>query len=114
MTKEEAVKVIESIKQEIGYIDFFDAFNMAFAALREQVERDKPNPMTLDELKQHLSKGHPHEIEPLYIVFNPPMPVDDTPRWRDAYNLSSLVAHDAENYGKRWKVYRRKPKEENK
>lgn len=27
------------------------------------------------------------------------------------YRLSSLVAHDAENYGKRWKAYRSKPKE---
>ncbi|MCI7639143.1 MAG: hypothetical protein MSS60_04875 [Clostridiales bacterium] len=87
------------------------AIKNGIAALREQEERENQNPLTLEELKLHLSKRHPHEIEPLYIVFDPPMPVDYAPRWRDAYNLSSLVAHDAENYGKRWKAYRSKPKE---
>lgn len=66
-------------------------------------------PLTIDELKDHLSKRHPHEIEPLYIVFDPPMPIDYAPRWRDAYNLSQLVACSAAEYGKQWVVYRRKP-----
>lgn len=89
-----------------------DVCEIAIAAIREQEERKNPKPLTLAELKTHLSKRHPHEIEPLYIVFNPPIPVDYAPRWRDAYNLSNLVACNAEDYGKTWLAYRDKPKED--
>lgn len=122
MDREEAIEILENGEWWDELQEYYmiahpehdklpEAVDMAVAALREQEERENPNPLTLDELKLHLSKRHPYEIEPLYIVFDPPFPIDYAPRWRDAYNLSSIVAHDAENYGKRWKAYRCKPKE---
>lgn len=111
MTTEEAIKQLELVKL-FDCPHLLKAKRMAIAALREQDERENPQPLTLDELKRHLSKRHPNEIEPLYVVFYPPVPVDFAPRWRDAYNLSMLIAQNAVNYGRLWNVYRSKPKEE--
>lgn len=88
-----------------------DAINAAKDALRAQQEAEKNEPLTLEELKNHLSVRHPHDIEPLYVVFNPPIPLDYAPRWLGAYNLSQLIASNADNYGKTLLAYRHKPKE---
>lgn len=117
----EAIKTLEdgawwdSLPQDMSDADMNplqDALNMAIAALRAQQEAEENEPLTLDELKQHLSCRHPHEIEPLYVIFNPPIPIDYAPRWRGAYNLSQLVASSAKDYGKTWLAYRRKPEDE--
>lgn len=78
------------------------------AAIKDASD-DNQKPLTLDELKAHLSKRHPHEIEPLYVMFEPEIPIDYATRWRNAYNLSQLVTSRAEEYGKSWIAYRYKP-----
>lgn len=83
-------------------------------AIKSASDIDNQKPLTLDELKAHLSKRHPHEIEPLYVMFEPEIPIDYATRWRNAYNLSQLVASHAEEYGKSWVAYRCAPKEETK
>lgn len=66
-------------------------------------------PLTLDEVKKHIITGHPHEVQPLYVVFTPQIPLDYASPWRDAYNLSQLISTSAEEYGKTWVAYRHSP-----
>ena len=80
---------------------------------RYKAERENPQPLTLEEVKEHIKKGHPNDIKPLYVDFKPTIPIDYTSRWRDAYNLSRLIAGRGDEYGKTWIAYRSKPKEEN-
>ena len=80
---------------------------------RYKAERENPQPLTLEEVKEHITKGHPNDIKPLYVDFKPTIPIDYTSRWRDAYNLSRLIAGRGDEYGKTWIAYRSKPKEEN-
>lgn len=54
----------------------FPALDTALAALRECAERRENKPLTIEAVKRHLSKRHPYEIKPLYVVFIPPMPID--------------------------------------
>jgi len=82
-------------------------------AYSDAPKEDVVGPMTLDEVKEHISIRHPHEIEPLYVTFDPPIPLDFAPRWRDAYSLSQLVASSAESYGKTWWAYRYAPNKVN-
>lgn len=77
---------------------------------RYKAERENPQPLTLDEVKEHITKGHPNDIKPLYVDFKPTIPIDYASRWRDAYNLSQLIAGSGEEYGKTWLAYRSKPK----
>lgn len=80
---------------------------------RYKAEHENPQPLTLEEVKEHITKGHPNDIKPLYVDFKPTIPIDYASRWRDAYNLSQLIAGSGEEYGKTWLAYRSKPKEEN-
>ena len=80
---------------------------------RYKAERENPQLLTLEEVKEHITKGHPNDIKPLYVDFKPTIPIDYTSRWRDAYNLSRLIAGRGDEYGKTWLAYRSKPKEEN-
>lgn len=48
--------------------------------------------------------------KPLYVDFKPTIPIDYASRWRDAYNLSRLIAGRGDEYGKTWIAYRSKPK----
>lgn len=80
---------------------------------RYKAERENPQPLTLEEVKEHIKKGHPNDIKPLYVDFKPTIPIDYVSRWRDAYNLSRLIAGRGDEYGKTWIAYRSKPKEEN-
>ena len=79
---------------------------------RYKAERENPQPLTLEEVKEHITKGHPNDIKPLYVDFKPTIPIDYTSRWRDAYNLSRLIAGRGDEYGKTWIAYRSKPKED--
>lgn len=80
---------------------------------RYKAEHENPQPLTLEEVKEHITKGHPNDIKPLYVDFKPTIPIDYASRWRDAYNLSRLIAGRGDEYGKTWIAYRSKPKEEN-
>ena len=64
---------------------------------RYKAVHENPQPLTLEEVKEHITKGHP---------------IDYTSRWRDAYNLSRLIAGRGDEYGKTWIAYRSKPKED--
>ena len=77
---------------------------------RYKAERENPQPLTLEEVKEHITKGHPNDIKPLYVDFKPTIPIDYASRWRDAYNLSRLIAGRGDEYGKTWIAYRTKPK----
>ena len=63
--------------------------------------------LTLEEVKAHLSGRNPNDVEPLYVEFDPPIPIDRAPRWRNAYNLSKLIDSDPEGCGKTWFAYYR-------
>ena len=80
---------------------------------RYKAEHENPQPLTLEEVKEHITKGHPNDIKPLYVDFKPTIPIDYASRWRDVYNLSQLIAGGGDEYGKTWIAYRSKPKEEN-
>ena len=80
---------------------------------RYKAEHENPQPLTLEEVKEHITKGHPNDIKPLYVDFKPTIPIDYASRWRDAYNLSRLIEGRGDEYGKTWIAYRSKPKEEN-
>lgn len=77
---------------------------------RYKAEHENPQPLTLEEVKEHIKKGHPNDIKPLYVDFKPTIPIDYASRWRDAYNLSRLIAGRGDEYGKTWIAYRSKPK----
>ena len=77
---------------------------------RYKAEHENPQPLTLEEVKEHITKGHPNDIKPLYVDFKPTIPIDYTSRWRNAYNLSRLIAGRGDEYGKTWIAYRSKPK----
>lgn len=83
-----------------------------YKAERDAAEREILQPLTLEEVKEHITKGHPNDIKPLYVDFKPTIPIDYTSRWRDAYNLSRLIAGRGDEYGKTWIAYRSKPKED--
>ena len=114
MTIEEAIKAMQNIDLVLSVTESeHEAARMAISALRAQQERENPQPLTLEEVKEHITKGHPNDIKPLYVDFKPTIPIDYTSRWRDAYNLSRLIAGRGDEYGKTWIAYRSKPKEEN-
>lgn len=114
MTIDEAIKAMQNIDLVLSVTESeHEAARMAISALRAQQERENPQPLTLEEVKEHITKGHPNDIKPLYVDFKPTIPIDYTSRWRDAYNLSRLIAGRGDEYGKTWIAYRSKPKEEN-
>ena len=113
MTIEKAIKAMQNIDLVLSVTESeHEAARMAISALRAQAERENPQPLTLEEVKEHITKGHPNDIKPLYVDFKPTIPIDYTSRWRDAYNLSRLIAGRGDEYGKTWIAYRSKPKED--
>lgn len=89
-------------------------FQIAYCPKCGRVLSEKPIeipefPLTLDELREYVSAEEPNDTAPLYVVFNPEIPLDYAPRWRDVYNLSSLLEVNADGYGKEWTAYRHKP-----
>ena len=114
MTIEKAIKAMQNIDLVLSVTESeHEAARMAISALRAQAERENPQPLTLEEVKEHIKKGHPNDIKPLYVDFKPTIPIDYASRWRDAYNLYRLIAGRGDEYGKTWIAYRSKPKEEN-
>lgn len=96
----------------IGELATVAAERDRYKAERDAAEREILQPLTLEEVKEHITKGHPNDIKPLYVDFKPTIPIDYTSRWRDAYNLSRLIAGRGDEYGKTWIAYRSKPKED--
>lgn len=96
-----------SVHPEISAESKMIAFQCMIDAAKQEL------PLTLEEVKEHIIKGHPNDIKPLYVDFKPTIPIDYASRWRDAYNLSRLIAGRGDEYGKTWIAYRSKPKEEN-
>ena len=111
-----AADAIERLKSELTQ-EKIDNTNLIGELATVAAERDRykavhenPQPLTLEEVKEHITKGHPNDIKPLYVDFKPTIPIDYTSRWRDAYNLSRLIAGRGDEYGKTWIAYRSKPK----
>ena len=116
MTREELQSAIQdfwdetfnhSVHPEISAESKMIAFQCMIDAAKQEL------PLTLEEVKEHIKKGHPNDIKPLYVDFKPTIPIDYTSRWRDAYNLSRLIAGRGDEYGKTWLAYRSKPEEGN-
>lgn len=114
-----AADAIERLKSELTQ-EKIDNTNLIGELATVAAERDRykavhenPQPLTLEEVKEHITKGHPNDIKPLYVDFKPTIPIDYASRWRDAYNLSRLIAGRGDEYGKTWIAYRSKPKEGN-
>lgn len=114
----EAADRIEQLRAELTN-ERIDNTNLIGELATVTAERDRykavhenPQPLTLEEVKEHITKGHPNDIKPLYVDFKPTIPIDYTSRWRDAYNLSRLIAGRGDEYGKTWIAYRSKPKED--
>ena len=112
----EAADRIEQLRAEL-YFEKIDNTNLIGELATVAAERDRykavhenPQPLTLEEVKEHITKGHPNDIKPLYVDFKPTIPIDYASRWRDAYNLSRLIAGRGDEYGKTWIAYRSKPK----
>lgn len=112
----EAADRIEQLRAELTN-ERIDNTNLIGELATVTAERDRykavhenPQPLTLEEVKEHITKGHPNDIKPLYVDFKPTIPIDYTSRWRDAYNLSRLIAGRGDEYGKTWIAYRSKPK----
>lgn len=115
----EAADHIEQLRAELTN-ERIDNTNLIGELATVAAERDRykavhenPKPLTLEEVKEHITKGHPNDIKPLYVDFKPTIPIDYASRWRDAYNLYRLIAGRGDEYGKTWIAYRSKPKEEN-
>ena len=36
---------------------------------RYKAVHENPQPLTLEEVKEHITKGHPNDIKPLYVDF---------------------------------------------
>ena len=114
-----AANRIEQLRAEL-YFEKIDNTKLKGELATVAAERDRykavhenPQPLTLEEVKEHITKGHPNDIKPLYVDFKPTIPIDYASRWRDTYNLSRLIEGGGDEYGKTWIAYRAKPKEGN-
>lgn len=112
----EAADRIEQLRAELTN-ERIDNTNLIGELATVAAERDRykavhenPQPLTLEEVKEHITKGHPNDIKPLYVDFKPTIPIDYASRWRDTYNLSRLIEGRGDEYGKTWIAYRSKPK----
>jgi len=72
------------------------------------VGRPMQKPLTHDEFLAHITTGHPHVIQPLYLDFhdNHEFDLDFAPRWRDVYNLSAINKSEADKYGIKWRCWK--------
>ncbi len=121
MTTEEAIKTIEIAIAEVEWdypMDYAVAFEMAIAALRAQQEREKNEPLTLDELREMDGKpvwcvdGSGDETWGLVHMDYSHMDVidHDCGLWRgEFYNMGGDGRNSLHRLG--WLAYRRKPKE---
>lgn len=117
MTREELQSAIQDFWDEAFHCSKHEISDtskaIALECMMDAAARENPQPLTLEEVKEHITKGHPNDIKPLYVDFKPTIPIDYASRWRDAYNLSRLIEGRGDEYGKTWIAYRSKPKEEN-
>lgn len=131
MTREEAIRILDpettgEAMEEIEYYGGFsgraavvqavlDACVLAVAALREQEERENPNPLTLEELRQM-------DGEPVFLVDLVHKSELETPNlWGGwivftSHNTNGFIPRSGgffsnDGYGKTWLSYRSKPKE---
>lgn len=126
MTREEAAKILEKQfdescgnyrYQDKDKLDYEDALWLAITALRTLDAQEKPEPLTLEELRQMNG-------EPVWIVEHP-----DWGHWELAEDAEDyLMDRDEDFYGMKhndplgrfglhvlgWLAYRHKPKEETK
>ena len=110
MTAEEAIAIITGAQVMVTNRDpdkFVAAIDRALIALRLEMQRDNPKPLTIEELKQ--MKG-----EPVWVQ-GPGQP--EYGRWaivEDAFGNSLYLLNDytCHDIGKTWEAYRHKPKEE--
>ena len=113
MTREEAIKVLRTESVEIGgnavsVCRFWEALDMAIAALRQQDAR-KNDPLTLDELRQM-------DGEPVWVEFQ-----DGSGGCWGLVHIAMFTHIVFANglfctvgkpyFGKTWMTYRRKPEE---
>ena len=58
MNTEQAIEIIEALRCYIGTknMEKREALRQAWSALREKQERENPQPLTLDELKERIDK----------------------------------------------------------
>lgn len=116
MTVQEAIMVLHSPCAHLKSYDEYgigiddelqEAMQMAKVALREKAEREEPQPLTIEELKQMIG-------EPVWVQ-GPGIP--EYGRWgivEDAFGNSLYLLNDfsCHDIGKTWLAYRHKPKED--
>ncbi len=101
MTTEEAIAWFEMGKRGLTMPGANAMYEKAIAALRDQQEREKNEPLTLEELREMGGEPYWH----VGLRQNSP-----PPHWNV---LDSLCARHIEDYeyGELWLAYRSKPKE---
>lgn len=119
MTIQEAIKRIRDHMEvhnigEPPHIHIGDALLMAIDALREKAEREDPQPLTLEELRQM-------DGEPVWVktknAYNGEGECCVVHVLRDRRHFVALIPgiedmwHPSSHYGKEWLAYRHKPKE---
>ena len=59
MTKQEAISYLVAMKGENKFVNPYreEALTMAISALREREERENPKPLTIEDLKQLVSRS---------------------------------------------------------
>ena len=84
-----------------------EMFHMAAEALWEKAEREKPRPLTLEELRQLIDVpvyvSYPHNSNGEWIIF--------TYGDERGFETDGETWFEAKNYGKYWIAYRHKPRE---
>lgn len=117
MTNEDAVKNLNRLKHlftdNCRKIDENTAMDVALSALREQLERDNPKLLTLDELEamEELAIW----VKPICDDWKDDEPwmalIVNGPRRSWAYSKNHTTVY-FEDYGKVWLAYRNKPPKE--
>lgn len=127
MTIEEAIRILdpETTAEALAEIEYYagfsghtakvqacsDACEVAVAALREKAEREKNEPLTLDELRK--MKDEPVWVQspgvPEYGRWAIVAGVDTTDGEKTLYLHNDFTCRE---YGRVWLAYRHKPKEE--
>lgn len=106
---DESITVQDAIKSLHMAIDGHETraaiYNLAIKALREKQERENPQALTLDELRE--MDGEPVWVEELLCN-----------RWEIVYSEGDFLSTDTDmhlfldSYGIAWNAYRYQPKEE--
>ena len=113
---DEAIAYLQPIADSATVGHYSEMLNIALSALREKQEREKNEPLTLDELRQM-------DGEPVYVV-TLDNPLENQPYWaiaginsndsryQNGVALYNRVQRDwgaFDLYGDTWLAYRRKP-----